>query len=725
MNEAPTHAPSGATAPVEAPVAAAPGRPWTGSRRGRNVLSIRWIVTAAAVALTTGAVLSVGVVAERNTRRALAREAEARLLLEARNLALTSSEALLNDFPELTLHPFLKEMKAREPELAFALVVDKNGVIQGDPDARELGGRYRPSSTLAPVQPTQPLGAEESIMGNHQVLVVTSPVLHRNGRTIGTAIVALRRGHLERMIQSARRQQTLVLGVFLVLGIASAYVLMSFLLRPIETLRAGIERIGRGDLDTPVRLRDHTELGLLAVAVNDMAAELKRAQSEMVERESLAHEVELARQIQSSLLPSQKRVAGDFVIEGSQHAAAEVGGDFYDYFPLADGRIGIAVADVAGKGLAGCMVMSMLSALLRAMRTSFTSPAGLLAALDDRLGETLQPGSFVTMFYGALDSETGTLVYASAGHSPVLIYRGSNQGVEWLKSKGIPLGAVRGGAIRATLADSTITLGPGDALVQFTDGINEAFDPTWKEQFGFKRMEEVVRETAPRGAAAIIDALHSSVRDWTGEGPPHDDETVLVVSYEGVKAEQEPGPKATAGSDPLARLAEAQLIGTCMQLRANLEGLTGIRGWVEACFKGRTLGETDFELLSTALYEACANVVEHGYDKDSTSGFELWWVPDVDLTRRGPGRPPREPSSARGGGYFLIRDHGRAFSADNWTKTDFSDPVVWKRGRGFGLDIIHRAMSQVAYHPGTALGNITLMTFDPTFAAEEGKLRHA
>src|SRR5205814_8410912 len=197
-------------------------------------------------------------------------------------------------------------------------------------------------------------------------------------------------------------------------------------------------RIGRGDLGTPVRLRDRTELGMLADAVNHMAARLRHAQVELVERERLAHELELARQIQSSLLPSRRRVAGPFVIQGSNRAAQEVGGDYFDFFELPDGQIGLAIADVSGKGLAGCMVMSMLSALLRAYRETEASPAALLATLDERLGETLQPGTFVTMFYGVLDPQRGRLVYASAGHSPLLVYRHDGARAETIRTRGIP-----------------------------------------------------------------------------------------------------------------------------------------------------------------------------------------------------------------------------------------------------------------------------------------------
>ena len=178
---------------------------------------------------------------------------------------------------------------------------------------------------------------------------------------------------------------------------------MTGLLRPVGVLRAGLERIGRGDLDTPIGLRDRTEFGMLADTVDDMASKLKVAQAELVEKERLTHELELARQIQQSLLPKSRTVAGQFLIDGAHEAASEVGGDYYDVLPLANGNLGLAIADVSGKGLVGCLAMSMLSALLRAYRNEILSPAEMLAKLDERLSENLQRGSFVTMFYGILN----------------------------------------------------------------------------------------------------------------------------------------------------------------------------------------------------------------------------------------------------------------------------------------------------------------------------------
>ena len=504
--------------------------------RSRRVFSIRWIVTAVAVLLTAAAVLSVGAIAERHTRQALTKELESRLALEARNLALTSAGVLLEDFPELTLHPLLKEKLARQPELASAVVVDHEGTIQGHADPLKLGTSYEPRSGLTPIQDTT-VGARArapgvSLWHGTGTLVAIAPITHASGKSLGTVVVDMRLEYVDDVIARSRRQQAILLAIFLVVGVATSFVLVSQILRPIATLRAGIDRIAGGDLTTPVRVRDRTELGLLAEAINEMAGGLHRAQEVRLERERLSHEMDLAREIQRSLLPSRRIEAGAFVVEGSQQAAAEVGGDSFDYFELPDGRIGVAIADVSGKGLAGCLVMSILYSVVRAWKGTHRSPSELLIALDAHLAETLQPGAFITMWYGILDPASGTLTYASAGHNPTLIYRARTGRVETRRTRGIPLAAIRGGAIRATLEDERVTLEPGDFLLQYTDGLNEAFDPAAREQFGFDRMTTVLAATAPRGVTSVIGGLTEEVRAWTGEGALLDDQTVLAIHHQ-------------------------------------------------------------------------------------------------------------------------------------------------------------------------------------------------
>ncbi|MCK4774681.1 MAG: HAMP domain-containing protein, partial [Candidatus Krumholzibacteria bacterium] len=316
-------------------------------RRSRRVVSMRLIVTLVAVGLVVVAVVGAGTVAERNAREALMREVQGRLVLEARNLALLSSSALLDEFPELTLHPLVKDMHSGRSDLAFARVADHNGVVQGHEDVKRLGTPLDLPSDLSPIEATVRLGVSERLIGNHNVLVAVIPIRHAKGNVIGTAIVGFDHRQAEQTFIAAR--QKLLLFLIPVLGgaILLTFVLLDRLLRPITALRAGIERIARGDLRSRVDVTTRTELGVLAVAINEMAEELELARDQMREKERLDVEMKLARDIQRSLLPTRSIVAGDFMITGAQTSALDVGGDYYDILELDNDRIGIVIADVS------------------------------------------------------------------------------------------------------------------------------------------------------------------------------------------------------------------------------------------------------------------------------------------------------------------------------------------------------------------------------------------
>ncbi len=710
-------------------------------RRQRRFFSIRLIVTGVAVALVAGGVLGVGWVGERHVRSVLSTEMEARLLMTARNLARLSAGALLSDFPELVLHPAVREIQEDHPEFAFVVVVDHEQHIQGHADARTLDQTYTPPADLQPLVPRNRLAAGEAILGNDATLVARVPVQHPSGGAIGTVFVALQRQYLEAEATAAREEQGVVLMALLGLAVASALLVMTVLLRPIDRLRAGLERIGRGDLGTPIVLRDRTEFQLLADAVNSMAAELQRAQEQMMEKERLKHEMELARQIQNSLLPAHSSLVGDFEVLGVHQAAAEVGGDYFDVLELPDGRVGIAIADVSGKGLAGCLVMSMVAVLLRSLRRSHRTPSALLAALDDQLAGNLRPGVFVTMFYGILDPRSGRLSYASAGHSPVLVHRAATQQIEWHYTEAIPIGAVRG-ALRQTLRDYELELLAGDTLVQFTDGINEAWEPQTRQQFGFGRLEQVVKNAAAGGSRAVIAAVRRAIAQWTQEAPRLDDETLVVVHRLPASTAAAAGTAGALAGRAVPGAAEVlgerawnqRHTGRHLALPLDPHALRGLRGWLAGCPQLAALPEAEAVLLEHALHELCANVIEHGYRghprPDPTVSLDLWWIPELDLWS---GQQPRDPQRAAAAGEqwtnlqrgaFLLRDSGRSFSPLSRKESDLDDPEVRKRGRGLGLRIIQEVMHPVLYLEATAQGNITVMRFDPVEQSAVKEVRH-
>ncbi len=686
--------------------------------RRRRFVSMRLIVTVVAVSVTAAAVLLVGILSERHTRRTLTDEIQTRLRLQARNLAQSSSGALLSDYPELTLHPLVKEMQAELSELAFVVVLDLQGIIQGHADARSLGQSLDIDPALRVLEFDPGPEDGERLFGDERVLVAAAPVQHPDGRRIGSAVVGLYRDSIAAKVQAVRVQQLVLVGAMLLVASVLAMVLMSRLLRPIGALRAGLERIGRGDLDTPIRLRGRTELGLLAEAVNKMSAELKNAQAEMVEKERLAHELELGREIQRGLLPAAGMSVGEFRVEGAQRAAAEVGGDYYDYFELPGGRVGLAIADVAGKGLAGCLIMSMLSALLRSHCRAYDSPTELLSFLDGELRNTLSAGQFITMFYAVLDPERRRLSYASAAHSPLLIYCAARGEVEWRHTRGAPLGAGPRGAVGKTLVDETLELAPGDLLVQYTDGYNEAFSPD-DVQFDFTGVERSVLSAARGGGKVVLAELQKAVRAWTGGGAPFDDETLLIVERTPVASplpsEVDRG-EAVHAAEAGTLLAAARAAGTRLELPAAFDTLTEIRPWLSACPVLSGLNDDDLRLVESAVYEACANIVEHGYGCDAAQRIELWWVPGPErgAPERSPaaGRVHRELAVALDGGYFVIRDRGKPFRAEGVERTDLTDPAARRRGRGLGLEIMRSVASDVTTFPESDAGNLTVLRFD-------------
>jgi serine phosphatase RsbU (regulator of sigma subunit)/anti-sigma regulatory factor (Ser/Thr protein kinase) len=545
------------------------------------------------------------------------------------------------------------------------------------------------------------LRPDEELLADKELLVAAAPVIHPSGNRIGTAYVAFRRDHVEAVIVAARREQLLVVAAVLALGLVVVPLGVSALLRPIRVLREGLERIGRGDLETRLELHDRTELGVLAETVNEMTTRLREAQNERIDRERLAHEVELAREIQASLLPAGGLKAGRFEIQGSHRAAAEVGGDFYDAFLLDGGRVGLAVADVSGKGLAGCLVASMLAALLRAYRGEMTSPRELLLRLDATLQGSLRPGTFVTMFYGILEPASGRLVFASAGHSPLLVHRAAGP-TEFFRTRGIPIGAVRN-ALARTLTDETVVLAPGDVCVQFTDGVNEAFDPSGERQFGMDRLASAV--AGARGSVGeILARIRRDVDAWVQGQPSLDDETLLVVA-------SAPGSPDETPRDPTALLAEARRRGHGLVLRAHLDALAPLGEWLASCPGLERLAARDVTLLESGLYELCANIAEHGYGPDDRQSLEVWWLPD------------RAASGNRPSGVFALVDQGRRFSPGE-SGVDFRQPAVRRRGRGIGLEIVRATMRQVSYHPATSAGNVTIVVFDPSKLRTEEEAPH-
>lgn len=699
----------------------AAGKTTQKKKRAPRGTSMRVLLSATTVALISASLISFGWLAEGNTRKALTEEIETRLVLEARNLASMSADALLTDFPELILCPMVKEVQSDRPDLAFVVVLDHEEMIQGHIDLQRLDSKFGLLADLDIMLGKQDLLDGEKILGNSELLVAMVPARHANGRIVGTALVGAKQAYLDAIVTRPRQSFMLLTLGLLFAGITVTLLMISYFLKPISALQSGLERIGRGDLDTDIKLKTRTELWQLAENINGMAHQLKASQAEMLEKERLDHEMDLASQIQQSLLPEGSMQVADFECLGNNRAAAEVGGDFFDYFPLADGKMGIVVADVSGKGLGGCLVTSMLAVLLRSLRDTYESPKELLIALEKEMQASLSPGTFITIFYGILDPATGHLSFASAAHCPTLVYRAAGNNVDDYKTKGIPLGAMKNGMLGKTLEDYSIELAPGDVLLQYTDGLNESWNPERQEQFGFDRIKELMLRTVNQGNQALLDRLSATAEQWAKPDVLEDDLTLVILGRSPASVPTGKAPETvTTRTLPLQSGGDMDKLlagNPHLVLPADLSVLENIRPWFEEDPVLNKLGSEFKMFIESSLYEVCANIIEHGYDKNPSREVDLWWVDLSTATADALSLfPERAQGSAAngGGGYFLVRDNGKPMRPGSWTPPDLSDPALRRRGRGLGLKIVHSLMNEVEQIPGTPAGNITLLRFDPS-----------
>jgi serine phosphatase RsbU (regulator of sigma subunit) len=238
-------------------------------------------------------------------------------------------------------------------------------------------------------------------------------------------------------------------------------------------------------------------------------------------RQSTEQELRLARSIQRASLPREVPTLEGWQISPFYRPAREVGGDFYDFFELEDGRLGLVVGDATGHGVPAALVMASARSMLRAVAQASDSPGDVLRRVNDPLATDIPPNMFVTCFYAILDPESGSLTYANAGHDLPYLYR--NSAAEELRARGMPLGLMPGMGYE----EKQTILEAGEAALLYSDGLVEAHDPEG-EMFGFPRLRALVAEHGEQRSLGdfLLEELHSFVGEsWEQE----DDITILTL----------------------------------------------------------------------------------------------------------------------------------------------------------------------------------------------------
>ena len=274
----------------------------------------------------------------------------------------------------------------------------------------------------------------------------------------------------------------------------------------------------QGDFIVFKSIAEQSAFALYNAIIYSMANEKKR----------LDHDLEIARDIQRILLPAEAPAINGFQISGINVPARQVSGDYFDYIRVDDERLGIAIADVSGKGIPASLIMAICRSVLRAEAARNPSPADVLRKVNRQLYPDIKEDMFISIAYLILDHERNGITLARGGHDAPLLYKQQSQSVTPIKSPGMVVGIDSGNVFDRITNDFAVPLERDDCLILYTDGVTEALNAEGDE-FGLERTTESVRASASDGAQAIVRRVIDDVRNFAGSQPQNDDITLIAI----------------------------------------------------------------------------------------------------------------------------------------------------------------------------------------------------
>lgn len=445
-----------------------------------------------------------------------------------------------------------------------------------------------------------------------------------------------------------------------------------------ELRAAGVELIvplvGQGELlgalylgprlsDQPYSTDDRKLLASLAsqVAPAMRVAQLVQSQqAEAKERERINQELQVAALIQQTLLPHDLPRRPGWNVDAFYRPARAVGGDFYDFVEFEDGRLGVIIGDVTDKGVPAALVMATCRSTLKAAASRHDSPGQVLAEVNDSLVDEIPPAMFVTCLYAIIDTETGELVLANAGHN--LPYVRTARGVIELRATGMPLGLLPG----MEYEECGYALGDGEVMVLSSDGITEAHSPAG-EMYGFGRLLGRIAASSP--GIDLVAAVVEDVESHSGAGSDQEDDITLVVVRRTASARESASAFDRDSLDILARFSLPSEEGN---ERLAIDE-------VVAQLTPRGLSGGTLERLKTAVSETVMNAIEHGNE------FRAELPVDVEV-------------AIRNGGAVVVRvtDRGGGKEIPDPEVPDLESKLAGEQApRGWGLFLIEEMVDEM------------------------------
>ncbi|MBO5790058.1 MAG: SpoIIE family protein phosphatase, partial [Clostridia bacterium] len=387
------------------------------------------------------------------------------------------------------------------------------------------------------------------------------------------------------------RDASIYTSIFMqVLIFAALFVFIYILIKRViinnlKKINDTLGRITKGDLNVTVDVRSNEEFSSLSDDINSTVATLKQYIAEAAAR--IDKELEYAKQIQLSALPTNFPTDEDYSIYAQMIAAKEVGGDFYDFYKLNDTTVAFLAADVSGKGIPAAMFMMTAKTIIKDLAESGMAVNDIFTKANEKLCENNESGMFVTAWMGILDVTTGNMQFANAGHNPPLLKRADGS-FEYLKTRaGFVLAGMEGVRYRV----GELTLSPGDRLFLYTDGVPEATN-TQNELYGEERLLAFMNQNAKTVATDLLPALKANIDEFVGQAAQFDDITMLMFDY-----------KIKEGGDNV----------TNKIFPAKVEALSNVLGFVEETLERFDCPMKTMTAVCIAIEEVFVNVAHYAY----------------------------------------------------------------------------------------------------------------
>ncbi len=457
----------------------------------------------------------------------------------AENLSNRGKDVLLlpDEFSleQTNLSSYLAKLVAGDGDVAYVRVVGATGQIVSSGTIEDIFTPYRePPDAVRiggdSVVVWKALTSEDRAVRDIGFVVRVSNTDTGGMLDLGYVHLGIYEDAVEASINDPRITTALILLAIFLVGILLVMGLVSVFVKPIQVLTDGVRAIGDGTMDTKLDIDGPAEIGAIASVFNEITNKFKKAQESVLEQEKMQKEMEVAKEIQQSLLPNRKPKVSGYDIAPLYQAAAEVGGDYYDFVEVDEDTIGVVVADVSGKGVPGSLVMTMIRTALRMEARGNKNASDVMSKMNAFVTDDMKKGMFVTMFYVILDSKNRIISYASAGHNPMILYRHETHETFFLNPKGFPVGISLPDEelFRKSISLEKIKLKKDDMLLIYTDGVTEAMNER-REQYGETRLLSFIKENGHLHPEDFIANLDRDIKKFTGGYPQNDDITVVAV----------------------------------------------------------------------------------------------------------------------------------------------------------------------------------------------------